>query len=144
MDSMKSYPQGELFFCWATIRPAEDAAGQWVGHCLDMDVVSQGNSPLEAIEMVMEATTMVAADDLLKGRNPLDRRAPREEWLELARLQEKCQPVENLDKFLAEQKGQGLCLVLQFTVAVDLVSHKASEPRRVRGVPALACQQAAC
>lgn len=114
---------------------------------MDMDVVSQGNSPLEAIAMVLEATAAVASDDLLKGRNPLERRAPPEYWEELERFQEGCEPVANLEEFLSRQTAaqrSNLALVVQFKVHVDLVTHRAPESRRISRMPALACQQVAC
>ncbi len=63
------------------VAPAEDIAGVWVGHCLDLDVISQGNSATEAFEAVIEAVAMAVTDDLDADLNPLDRpRAPDEDW----------------------------------------------------------------
>lgn len=60
--------------------------GQWVGFCPEFDVVSQGNNLLHAIQMTMEAVTFVLTDDLARGANPDDRRAPDEEWAELREI----------------------------------------------------------
>jgi len=112
-----------------------------------MDVISQGNTPLEAVSMVFEATAIVASDDLMKGRNPLDRRAPAEDWEALDRLQEKCESVTNLEEFLSRlsiAENQHLALVVQFKVQVDLRTHQPAESRRISRMPALACQQVAC
>jgi len=55
--------------------------GQWVAHCLNLDLVSQGNSPEHAIQMIFEATAQVVADDLRSGQDPAGRRpAPKELW----------------------------------------------------------------
>lgn len=39
--------------------PAEDAPGQWVSHCLELDLVSQGDNPKHSVAMMMDAVTMV-------------------------------------------------------------------------------------
>jgi predicted RNase H-like HicB family nuclease len=70
-----------LFTVWIVVRPADDVPGQWVGHCLDIDVVTQGNSAQHAFEMLAEAIAIVAEEDLSTGRDPRDRRrAPGAEW----------------------------------------------------------------
>jgi predicted RNase H-like HicB family nuclease len=55
------------------IAPADDVPGQWVGHCLDLDIVSAGTSPEHALEMATEAVNECVADDVAHGRNPFDR-----------------------------------------------------------------------
>ncbi len=60
--------------------PAEDLPGIWVAHCLDIDVFSQGRSLGEAMAMIREALELTVADDLAHGRDPLGRRAPKEDW----------------------------------------------------------------
>jgi len=64
------------------ISPAEDVPGQWLAHCLDFGVMTQGDSPQHALEMVIEAVTMVIEDDREKGFNPHCRvlTDPEEEW----------------------------------------------------------------
>lgn len=68
------------------IAPADDVPGQWVGHCLDLDIVSAGTSPEHALEMVTEAVNECIEDDLAHGRDPFARRpapdAERERQLE--------------------------------------------------------------
>lgn len=68
---------------WVLIKPSVSLKGQWVAHCLELDVVSQGNSLAHALQMAAEAVSLVVADDLSVGRNPTDRRAPEEYWKEL-------------------------------------------------------------
>ncbi len=72
-----------VFNLWVVVRPAEDLANQWVAHCLDLDVVTQGTSFGHAMEMAFEAVSMVVADDIVAGRDPLSRRAPEKFWEEL-------------------------------------------------------------
>ena len=43
---------------WFLVTPAEDLPGAWTVHCLETDVVSQGESPRHAFEMGMEAVEM--------------------------------------------------------------------------------------
>jgi predicted RNase H-like HicB family nuclease len=59
---------------------APDVEGQWVGHCLEVDVVSQGQTMREAFEATREAVELVILDDLGSAREPTQRSAPREEW----------------------------------------------------------------
>jgi predicted RNase H-like HicB family nuclease len=68
------------------IEPAGDLPGQWVGHCLDLDIVSAGMSPEHALEMVTEAVDECIADDLANGLDPWARRpAPPEYYAALQR-----------------------------------------------------------
>jgi predicted RNase H-like HicB family nuclease len=63
------------------IREAEDLPGCWVAHCLDWDVVTQGESPLAAAESIAEALALVAQTDIADGLDPDERRsAPAEAW----------------------------------------------------------------
>lgn len=64
-----------LYNVWVTAEPASDLPGQWVVHCLDFDVVSQGDSLQHAMTMIEEASSMVVVDDLSKHHDPHDRRA---------------------------------------------------------------------
>jgi predicted RNase H-like HicB family nuclease len=57
---------------WIHVTPSE-ISGQWVSHCLNFDVVSQGDSPEHAYQMALEATELVVLDDLAHGLNPFDR-----------------------------------------------------------------------
>lgn len=75
-----SVPQKRTFNFTVYLTRAPDLDGQWVGHCLDVDVVSQGDSLKQAYEMTREAVEIVVLDDLNTGREPAERSAPREEW----------------------------------------------------------------
>ena len=68
------------YSCWARIFPAPDLPEQWIAYCLNLGVVSQGNDPMHAAEMVREACALVVADDLNSGFDPLDRNADPSDW----------------------------------------------------------------
>jgi predicted RNase H-like HicB family nuclease len=75
-----------VYNAWVIVCPAPDVAGQWVAHCLDFDVVTQGNSFEHAIHMAGEAVAMVLTDDLNVNRDPHVRQAPAECWAPLWKL----------------------------------------------------------
>jgi hypothetical protein len=69
---------------WLVVRPAADVPGQWVAHCLELDVVTSGNSIRHAFEMAAEASLMTVLDDVAEHGAPrADRRAPDEYWEQL-------------------------------------------------------------
>jgi hypothetical protein len=61
---------------WVLIERAADIPNQWVAHCLELDVVTQGNNPNHTCEMLLEACAMV----LLDGIDISERHAPEEVW----------------------------------------------------------------
>jgi predicted RNase H-like HicB family nuclease len=71
---------------WLVLKPAEDLPGQWVGHCLDLDVVTQGKSLQHAVGMLLEAVTLTLIDDLEQGLDYATRRAPQPFWDDLQRI----------------------------------------------------------
>jgi predicted RNase H-like HicB family nuclease len=77
------------FAGWAYITRAEDLPDCWTAHCLDYDIVSVGDSPQQALDMVREAVGVALADDLNSGRDPSARKAAPEDWQPLLRLFEK-------------------------------------------------------
>ena len=50
------------------IYPAPDLEGQWLAHCLETDIISQGNSVADALEMMAEAIELTAAQNVKMGR----------------------------------------------------------------------------
>jgi len=72
-------------FWFFTVQRAEDVEGQWVSHCLDIDVVTQGTSLRNAIEMLCEAVTIVVRESDLSKLTA----APLEDWELLFSVQEK-------------------------------------------------------
>ena len=71
---------------WLVATRSEEIAGEWIGHCLDFDVVTQGTSLKHVMGMLVEACGLVAADDVQNGRDPQARRAPVEFWEDMHRL----------------------------------------------------------
>jgi len=58
------------------VLPATDLPGQWVGHCLDLDLVTQGDSLRDAVESICEAVDLV----LETGDVSRYKRAPQGFW----------------------------------------------------------------
>ncbi len=72
---------------WVVVTPSRELPGQWVGHCLDLDIVSQGEGFEGAMHAVLEAVMAAASDDAENGLNPLEREpAPDEDWDQLYAL----------------------------------------------------------
>ena len=65
----------------AVVFPAEDLPGQWIAHCLELDIVTQGNSEQHALEMLDDALRLVAYENLRAGQPPFEFcSAPPEDW----------------------------------------------------------------
>jgi hypothetical protein len=63
--------------------PSGDIPGVWVGHCLEVDVVSQGtkeSGAAGALQMTLEATAITIEMDKRENRDPFERMAPEEHW----------------------------------------------------------------
>jgi len=43
----------------AILKPSKDLKNQWVAHCLDLDLVTQGNSISHAYNMMIEAINII-------------------------------------------------------------------------------------
>jgi len=72
----------------ALVYEAPDLPGRWISHCLELDLISQGDGQLHAIEMLAEAIQLVAEENLKNGRPPLDfRSAPADDWLRLRKAE---------------------------------------------------------
>jgi len=118
---------------WIVVRPPEeDAPGQWLAHCLELDTMSQGNSFEHALEMIFEAIVMVVNDDRLAGREPLERRAPKEFFEELYAVLAHGKKVSmtDLKKLSNDGKLTALC-------ATQIELHERVEERAPTAVPML-------
>jgi predicted RNase H-like HicB family nuclease len=63
------------------VTPAADLPGQWVAHCLQLDIMSQGDSIDHAFRMICEACDLAMNSDLEDELDPFDREpAPDEDW----------------------------------------------------------------
>lgn len=104
-----------VFTSWMVVEPAEDIPGIWVGHCLDFDVISQGDNPQKAIDSVTEAVAMTVVDDLQNGLDPNERRAPAEFWDRLAHVLKHGEQVK-----ISELKGDSkFVLAAQVTLVLE-------------------------
>jgi len=110
---------------WFVFQRAEDVPGEWVGHCLELDVVSQGTSLKHAAAMLGEACFMTVCDDLMASRDPLERRAPEEYWKALYHI------VENGEKVqfaaLDDMKVGAAACQVQFKCALLQATARPSE-----------------
>lgn len=80
---MDMWEQNRSISAWIVLKPSADLPGQWVAHCLDYDLVSQGNSLHHATDMIIEALILVFEDELQQGRELQERRAPARYWDEM-------------------------------------------------------------
>lgn len=108
------------FTLTAVLKPAEDIPGHWVSHCLELDVVSEGDTLSAAMGMLTEAAAMTIADDLNGGRNPLARRAPEEFWSELGRIIEAGTPVTFTQTLSPPTYSNWKALTCQFSISVEV------------------------
>ncbi len=122
----------------AVIKPAEDIPGRWVSHCLELDVVSEGDTLTAAMGMLIEAAEMAITDDLNGGRNPLARRAPKEFWLELDRIVKAGIPVTASQAHHPPTYSNWKALTCQFSIRVEVkfVSRAFTKPiAEIEGSP---------
>lgn len=89
---------------WAVARPAPDVPGEWVAHCLELDVMSQGSSLRQAFDMLSEAVQIAWNEDSRVGRDPLSHRAPDDCWAELWEVVNRGErgPIAELEKLPAD------------------------------------------
>lgn len=123
------------FTCWALIQRAEDIEDQWIAHCLDVDVVTQGSSAQHAFEMVYEATRSVLYDDIAGRREPLSRRAPDEFWDVLWRVVQAGEKIEDVG---GEVPGADVRIAVCFVTAAHPLEDSGSLDECPR--PELVCR----
>jgi len=68
-------PKYDYYYVHVVIYPAKDILGQWVSHCLENDLITQGNSLDHALCMTAEMLDFTMRDDLEDGKN-IRERAP--------------------------------------------------------------------
>lgn len=71
---------------WFIFEPSQDLPGKWVAHCLDLDVVTYGNSIVDARRMVLEACKIVIEEDEKFSKDSSLRSAPNNHWIKLNNL----------------------------------------------------------
>jgi hypothetical protein len=103
---------------WILIEEAEDVPGQWISHCLNLDIVSQGNSPEHAYHMIVEAIAITLTDDLTAGRNPFEHSsAPAEYWQRLKEMRDKGKAIPLKEAFAAQVKK--IAFLMNFEILVE-------------------------
>jgi hypothetical protein len=126
------------------LRPADDLPGKWVAHCLDFDVVTYGDSFRDAFAMARESIEMVVTDDLASGRDPDDRRAPRQFWDELWKKLMPHTVMLPLEEAMRRADVEYVIVQATLTAFVDGVEEREREPEFDAPVAATPCHVAAC
>jgi len=99
---------------WVLVHPAEDIPGVWVARCLELGVVTQGDSVKHAFAMAAEAAAMVLVED--RGAGTASRhRAPDEDWQELWNFL----PFGGQIPFEYEHINQAASAAAQMVVSID-------------------------
>lgn len=124
---------------WIVVRRAPDIPGIWIAHCLDLNVLSEGESLSEAIESIPEAVAIVVGDALAAGIDPLRHRAPQHYWDDLNRLLRDGVPAGLPPDALDAQAATLEAVALQLRVTLQ----PAQQLPRAYEVPMFWSQQAA-
>lgn len=72
---------------WFIFEPSQDLPEKWVAHCLDLDVVTYGNSIVDARRMVLEACKIVIEENEKASRNS-SLRGSNDHWIKLNHLKQ--------------------------------------------------------
>lgn len=129
-----------VYSAWLIASPSRDVAGQWVGHCLELDVVSQGNSLQHVLAMVGEACAMVAVHDLSNGKDPLARRAGEQYFETLFRMLKTGERIP-IDIAQADKSGKYTYAIL-FELVVEGPMQAATPTKRPASTTAKAKKKA--
>lgn len=124
---------------WILFWPSEDIPGQWVAHCLNLDIISQGNSLAHAREMIFEAVALSLTDDLVASRNPMERpSAPPEYWEKLNHVLRRGKNI----KFSEILPGQKVIVatMMRLVIRIELQEiHEFPQPEEEDLLPAWLC-----
>ena len=111
---------------WLLFSQSTEIEGQWIAHCLNFDIVTQGKSLKDAYEMACEAIEMTVRDDLEAGRDPRDRKTtPKEDWDLLDCLIKTGHRVMGLKQVPTDRKG----LVVAIPVKIKAERVVEEEPK---------------
>ena len=115
------------------VNPSE-IPGQWVAHCLNLDVVTQGDSVQHAFAMAEEAVRLVIEDDLSHGLDPLERpKAPEDKWQMASTVLKSGRPLPSIED---PSRIAGAVGYLSVVVPVGaLPEHARPTPPEVRAIP---------
>jgi predicted RNase H-like HicB family nuclease len=113
------------------VQAARDVAGQWLAHCLNWDVVTQGDSPNHAIAMMCEALDLVIEadedDDFDSSTRPA---APIELWREFSSIQ-------NNGTRISPADANRLAAAPNLSYAITMLRVAKAEPKLVDTLPQL-------
>jgi hypothetical protein len=123
-DEMGMSPETRVYTAWLVVHRAEDLPGQWVAHCLDFDLVTQGDSMHQAVEMSCDAIGMVVADDAARGLDPHARRAPQKYWTTFYDWFSKCNPVRGGIRSVREEDVGLLITQVNVTFVFSRTDHE--------------------
>ncbi len=133
---------GTMFRDLRVLVTRSDVPGQWVSHCLDIDVVSQGGSIDDAMEMLREAVAICVEDDLGEGEGlPLEgrRRAPSEYLETWGEIMKNGRPLGDVDP----ARVQAVASLLRVQLDLVVVPIRPDTPKRLgrpsAESPAFAC-----
>lgn len=98
----------------------------WVAHCLDFDVCTQGRSLDHAIAMLAEAVLMTWLDDYTHGLSAEDRRAPREYWDEAEHVRRHGRPIPFRDLMAAVRERRNIVIVAVASLFAERMPHPAA------------------
>ena len=100
MEAAKLTPN-RMVTSWAYITEADDVPGCWVAQCFEYGLVTCGDSPQHALEMIRDAVRVALEDDAEHGFDSRTRAASAEEAAPLLRMFEDHKqkiPIQNMDK----------------------------------------------
>jgi predicted RNase H-like HicB family nuclease len=128
---------------WVYFERDPELGGTWVAHVLDLDLVTQGETLSEAIDMALDAAITVLAD-LVKHPGRIAEaytahRAPQEDWDKLWTLFERA-PAKPL-KIIVQSETEFSAMGTQLQVSAAAVFHRAfgadgdSDPEPVHAMP---------
>ena len=103
---------------WVYIFRSEEDPQTWISHCLELDIVAFGDSPVAARDAIRASLEDAILEDLKEGLDPLERNpAPRETHDAILRLQ-----FSGADVAEREQVTEfAVILALQFALGVSEV-----------------------
>lgn len=73
-------------------RDAEDTH-IWIAHCLDCDIITQGDDPADALTSLPEAVLIAIGDALKAGQDPFEFKAPPEDFEIYRKVQQVGEPM---------------------------------------------------
>lgn len=108
---------------WFIARQSDDVPGDWEAHCLEFDLLSQGRTPHEALELCLDAAAIHVRESLRDGSDPYATRAPNEFWNlrnSIVEVGEKLSPQQFHD--VVRDDGNWM-IAAEFPVRVDIDFH---------------------